>query len=94
MSHFYGTLIGKGKTERNITGTPNTGLVTQAKGMNGQIFVHLYSAGGVDYFEIFLENNPYADSKSVSKCIARGVLNCEYNISGFTTTEHPAMTAA
>lgn len=94
MSHFYGTLVGKGKNERNITGTPNTGLVTQAMGMNGQIFVHLYHAGGVDYFEIFLENNPFMDSKGVSKCIARGVLNCEYQLVGYAETEKPVTSPA
>jgi hypothetical protein len=59
MSHFYGKLIGKGETPRTITGTPNSGLVAEAMGMKGKIYVHVYNAGGVDYFEIFLEANPY-----------------------------------
>lgn len=95
MSHFYGKLIGKGETPRSITGTPNSGLVAQAMGMNGQIYVHVYSAGGVDYFEIFLENNPFNQGKTpTSKCIARGVLDSDNQLTGFVETEDPTPATA
>ena len=90
MSHFYGKLIGKGETPRTITGTTNSGLVAEAMSVNGKIYVHVYNAGGVDYFEIFLENNPYntfAESKSM--CLARGGLDCNYKLSGFVTSLSP-----
>ena len=90
MSHFYGKLIGKGETPRTITGTPNSGLVAEAMGMKGKIYVHVYNAGGVDYFEIFLEANHYATpGESKSKCLARGVLDCDYALSGFVTSLSP-----
>ena len=91
MSHFYGKLIGKGQKPQTITGTTNSGLVAEAMSVNGKIYVHVYNAGGVDYFEIFLENNPYntfAESKSV--CLGRGVLNSNNQVEGFVTTADPA----
>ena len=93
MSHFYGKLFGKGETPRTITGTPNSGLVAEAMGMKGKIHVHVYDAGGVDYFEIFLENNDYPiprlSSIGKSTCIARGVLDSNYRVEGFVTTADP-----
>jgi hypothetical protein len=90
MSHFYGKLFGKGETPRTITGTPNTGLVAEAMGMNGKIYVHVYNAGGVDYFEIFLENNQHNPNKEhKSLLMARGVLDSDYALSGFVTSLSP-----
>jgi hypothetical protein len=90
MSHFYGKLIGKGETPRTITGTPNSGLVAEAMGMKGKIYVHVYNAGGVDYFEIFLEANPYANpGESKSLCLGRGVLDISHQVEGFVTTADP-----
>jgi hypothetical protein len=87
VSHFYGKLIGKGETPRTITGTPNSGLVAEAMGMKGKIYVHVYEAGGVDYFEIFLENNDFNPNKEKkSEILARGVLDSDYLISGSATT--------
>jgi len=91
MSHFYGKLFGKGQKPRTITGTPNSGLVAEAMGMKGKIYVHVYDAGGVDYFEIFLEANPYANpGESKSVCLGRGVLNSNNQVEGFVTTADPA----
>jgi hypothetical protein len=89
MSHFYGKLFGKGETPRTITGTPNSGLVAEAMGMKGKIYVHVYDTGGVDYFEIFLENNSYSSSTGKSTCIARGVLDITHQVEGFVTTADP-----
>jgi hypothetical protein len=94
MSHFYGKLIGKGQKPQTITGTPNTGLVAEAMGMKGKIYVHVYDAGGVDYFEIFLENNSYSSSTGKSTCIARGVLDSDHQVEGFVTTANPATVPA
>ena len=89
MSHFYGKLFGKGQKPQTITGTPNSGLVAEAMGMKGKIYVHVYDAGGVDYFEIFLENNSYSDSSGKSLCLGRGVLDCDHVVEGFVTTADP-----
>ena len=94
MSHFYGKLFGKGETPRTLTGTPNTGLVAEAMGMKGKIYVHVYNAGGVDYFEIFLENNNYSSSTGKSTCLGRGVLDSDHQVEGFVTTANPAMVPA
>ena len=95
MSHFYGKLFGKGQKPQTITGTPNSGLVAEAMGMKGKIYVHVYNAGGVDYFEIFLEANHYATpGESKSKCLARGVLNSNNQVEGFVTTADPAKVPA
>ena len=75
MAHFYGKLYGKGK-ETSVstrTGTPNSGLMTEAMGYKGRIEVHIYNYGGEDHFVVHLLNHP--DQPTFNKVLARGVLD-------------------
>ena len=73
MAHFYGKVHGKNDGTSTRTGTPNSGLMTEAMGWKGRIEVHIYNSAGADHFVVHLLNHP--DQPEFSKCIASGVLD-------------------
>ena len=77
MAHFYGIIQGKGPNTVTRTGTPNSGLITEAMGYKGRIEVHIYNSGGEDHFVVHLLNHP--DQPAFVKVLARGVLDTSYH---------------
>lgn len=73
MAHFYGKVHGKNDGTSTRTGTPNSGLMTEAMGWKGRIEVHIHNSVGQDYYTVYLLNHP--DQPEFSKCIASGVLD-------------------
>jgi len=77
MAHFYGIIQGKGPNTVTRTGTPNSGLITEAMGYKGRIEVHLYTLAGEDHFEVRLLNHP--DQPEFGKVLVSGVLNTDFH---------------
>lgn len=77
MAHFYGKVHGKNDGTSTRTGTPNSGLMTEAMGWKGRIEVHIYNSGGEDQFVVHLLNHP--DQPAFVKVLARGVLDTSYH---------------
>jgi len=90
MSHFYGKLVGKDKEPQIITGTPDSGIFAEVMGAKGKIYIHVHNVGGVDYFQVFLENSDLdSNTKKTSEILARGVLDSTWTVSGGACTFPP-----